>query len=594
MHTPVFVDPHSAARPGQCRLTHLDLHLTTDFGAQRLDGVAEWHLALPHTDILWLDTDRLHIHEVWVDDQPCAYQLHPPLPVTGSALEISLSPTAQRVRIRYSTAPEAPALQWLSPAQTAGGTWPLLFTQSECIMARSWVPCQDTPSVRFSYQAVVTVPAGMMALMSATNPQDVHPEGVYAFEQPHPIPSYLLALAVGHFGFAPVGTRTGVYAEPVHLAAAVAEFGEMQAMLERAEALYGPYRWGRYDVLLMPPSFPFGGMENPCLTFASNTIIAGDRSLTSLIAHELAHSWSGNLVTNATWNDFWLNEGFTVYFELRIMEQLRGREEAEMMALLSGRDLRECLQNLGYGPMTRLKLDLRGCDPDDAVSPIAYDKGYYLLRCIEEAVGRPRWDAFLARYFETFAFQSIDTETFLAYLDEHLLAALPEARAKIQPETWIYEAGLPAHSPVVVSTLFEAVETAAAAFRRSANTADLQTDGWTFQQWLHLFECLQDLLDAPMMARLDEAFGLTRSTNNEILAQWLLLALRAGYTAADEVLDEFVRRVGRRKFIVPLYQAMVGQPGGLARAQALYLRARSGYHSLAVQTIGRIVGLLPA
>ena len=245
--------------------------------------------------------------------------------------------------------------------------------------------------------------------MSASNPQIKNETGSYHFEMKQPIPSYLLALAVGDVEFKRVSNRAGIYAERTVLDSAVWEFADLEKMIHGAEELYGAYLWERYDVLVLPPSFPFGGMENPRLTFATPSILAGDRSLTSLIAHELAHSWSGNLVTNRTWNDFWLNEGFTVYFEHRIMEKLYGRDYAEMLALLSLQDLRETIQSLKDENLyadTKLKLDLAGRNPDDGVTDIAYNKGYFFLRLFEERYGRERFDSFLKHYFSSNAFKS--------------------------------------------------------------------------------------------------------------------------------------------------------------------------------------------
>ena len=288
--------------------------------------------------------------------------------------------------------------------------------------------------------------------MSAENPTAVNAEAVYSFAMPHPVPSYLLALAVGELEFRPLGgsPRAGVYAEPPVVEKAAAEFADTEKMIAAAEALYGPYRWGRYDLLVLPPSFPFGGMENPRLTFATPTIIAGDRSLVSLVAHELAHSWSGNLVTNATWNDFWLNEGFTTYFEMRIMEAVYGREHSEMLAALAHQDLADAVAEAGAtSPDTHLRLNLAGRNPDEGVTSIPYDKGYFFLRLIEETVGREAWDAFLRGYFDTFAFQSMDTDGFLAYLREKLLAGRPGVEEKLQIAAWVDGPGIPANCPQV-------------------------------------------------------------------------------------------------------------------------------------------------
>ncbi|MBL0317256.1 MAG: hypothetical protein IPP69_16430 [Flavobacteriales bacterium] len=302
------------------------------------------------------------------------------------------------VEIDYKTSPDAEALLWVE------GEKPFLFTQSQAILARTWVPCQDSPGVRITYNADVTVPSDLMALMSAENPQQKSSDGKYHFKMDQPIPSYLMALAVGDVVFREIGPRTGVYAIPSLADAAANEFSDMQKMVDEAEKLYGSYVWGRYDLLILPPAFPFGGMENPKLTFATPTIIAGDKSLVSLVAHELAHSWSGNLVTNSTWDDFWLNEGFTVYFEQRIMEAVYGRERSEMLATLSRQDLDATIADIStseHPEDSKLKLALEGRSPDDGMTDIAYNKGYFFLRLIEETVGRERFDKFLKVFYNS-------------------------------------------------------------------------------------------------------------------------------------------------------------------------------------------------
>jgi hypothetical protein len=362
-------------------------------------------------------------------------------------------------------------------------------------------------------------------------------------------------------------------------------------MIGAAEELYGPYAWGRYDVLVLPPSFPFGGMENPRVTFATPTILAGDRSLVSLIAHELAHSWSGNLVTNATWNDFWLNEGFTVYFESRIMEKLYGKEYADMLTFLAKGELEKTVTEMGAdNPDTRLYLDLAGRDPDEAVSDIAYEKGRFFLLNIEQAVGRERWDDFLRAYFKEHAFHSITTEEFLADLEKNLLRGDSKLRnTKIRDNKWVYGTGLPEPFPVVVSGELEKATLLAKKFNESGQ-AETPT-GWTTHHWVHFLRELPDSLPPDRMKTLDDRFGFTASGNSEILCQWLELCIRSGYAPADPKLEEFLTSVGRRKFLKPLYAALAATPEGLKRARSIYAKARPGYHAVSTQTIDQMLGI---
>jgi leukotriene-A4 hydrolase len=589
-------DPHSHARPADVSVRHLALDLTVDFQLRQLRGTATWQLTRPNpaADCLLLDVRGLHLEAVLLDGpawEPAEFELGPDDTVLGQALRIRLRPDTTAVCIRYQTAPDAAALQWLSPEQTAGRRQPFLFTQSQAILARTWLPCQDSPGVRFTYEARVTVPPHLLPLMSAENPQQLDPSGRYEFHMRQPIPAYLMALAVGDVQFQALSARTGVYAEPVTLPGAASEFADLEKMVAAAEDLYGPYRWERYDLLVLPPSFPFGGMENPRLTFVTPTILTGDRSLTSLVAHELAHSWSGNLVTNATWNDFWLNEGFTVYFERRIMEQLYGRPYADMLQVLGHTSLYHTLQELGPdSPDTHLHLNLAGRDPDEGLNDIAYEKGNYLLLTLESLVGRPALDTFIKEYFARHSFQSMDTASFVQYLRRELLSRHPGLEEKLQLEAWVYGPGIPAGAPAVSSERFAAVDAAAQSWQQGTPAAQLATGSWSSHEWVHFLQHLPRQLSPDQLAELDTAFGFTRSGNSEILAAWFPLTIAAGYAPANEALHQFLRHVGRRKFLTPLYRALLATPGGPARARQLYAQARPTYHAVATSTLDALVG----
>lgn len=577
-------DPHSFAKPDQVAVKHLDLKLSVDFDSRQLTGTATWDLVrTPGSKQVIFDTRNLTISSVTSPDgKVLKYSLGKPDPLFGSALTVALPPGVGRVVISYVTSPEAAALQWLQPAQTAGGEHPFLFTQSQAILARSWIPCQDGPGVRFTYEAEVSVPPGYLALMSATNPTKLDDRGHYEFSMPQAIPSYLMALAVGDIAFTPLGEVTGIYAEPVTLKAAAYEFEETEKMVRAVEKMFGPYRWGRYDMLVLPPSFPFGGMENPRLTFLTPTVIAGDRSLTSLIAHELAHSWSGNLVTNSTWNDFWLNEGFTVYLERRIMEELYGVDYAQMLASLGYDDLETTLAETPSID-SHLKLQLKGRDPDEGLSDIAYEKGYFFLTSLEKEVGRKRFDRFLRGYFDKNAFSSRDTESFLA-------AVKKELGEDLEVRSWVYEPGLPDDFEPPKSERFEQVDTQLEAWKSGRAPKDLVTQDWTTHEWLRFLRGLPETITTEQMAELDAAYGFTKSGNSEILAQWLQTAIAANYQASYRTLEEFLTKVGRRKFLEPLYKQLVETPDGLILARKIYVGARGNYHSVAVGTIDGIVG----
>lgn len=587
-------DYHSYARPEEARITHLDLQLAVDFEDKQLSGFARYDIEQSEgADSLVLDVRHLNIQRVTAgtgaQERELAYTVSEDQAYIGSALRIDIAPEDEVVTVYYKTDPEgADALDWLVPQQTADKEAPFLYTQGQAILTRTWIPIQDSPGVRITYEAQIQVPEGLLAVMSASNPQAVNPDGKYRFEMEQPIPPYLLALAVGKLEFAPIGERTGVYAEPSVVEDAVYEFADLDDMLAAAEELYGPYLWDRYDIIVLPPSFPFGGMENPRLTFATPTIIAGDRSLTALVAHELAHSWSGNLVTNATWDDFWLNEGFTVYFERRIMEALYGKSYANMLAQLGYQDLMADVEDIGpESEDTQLKLDLEGRDPDEGMTDIAYEKGAFFLAMLEGKVGRENFDAFLREYFEKHRFQTLTTEEFVQYLEKNLLE---KYNVEANIDEWIYGAGLPDNLPVPTSERFAAVDQAAASFKAGAAPSQLDTDEWTTHEWLHFLRQLPEGLSEERMAALDKAFGFSQSGNSEILAAWFEKAINNGYNKKTmPVIEAFLVEVGRRKFLAPLYRAFV-ESGQREAALDIYEKARPNYHAVSRNTIDEILG----
>lgn len=579
--------------PAQAKVEHLRWSANVDFDSRTIDATASWTIENNHADTLHLDTKDLDIRNVTVDGMKADFKLGEIDPIFGQQLAIPLQANTKTVTIEYSTSRGAEALQWLSPQQTAGKTSPFLFTQSQAILARSWIPCQDAPGVRFTYEADVTVPQQLIALMSASNPQEKNSTGVYHFDMKQPISSYLLALAVGDLTFQAISERSGVYAELSLITKAAWEFADLEKMIAGAEELYGPYKWERYDVLVLPPSFPFGGMENPRLTFATPTILAGDRSLTSLIAHELAHSWSGNLVTNATWNDFWINEGFTVYFETRIMEKLYGKPYAEMLASLNLQDLHDeirSLQEKGRAADTKLLLDLENRNPDEGVTSIAYNKGYYFLRSIEERYGRENFDAFLRDYFSENAFGSMDTNGFEKYITNYYQSRLNIALDPKHFDQWIRIGGLPADVPKPDYERFEKVDQVLASWQAQESLDKAMVRNWSSHEWLHFLKNLPDELSQEQMKELDSFGGFTLSGNAEIITAWGVVSIRNKYEPMASKVEEFLVTTGRRKLLNPLYNELVKTPEGRERARAIYQKARPNYHFVATNTFDKLLG----
>lgn len=586
-------DVHTAASRSSARVTHLDLNLTVNMNERMLDGEAIYTLdPSREDDTIYFDTKDLLIEEVkdLNTQKDLAYHLFNTDPILGAALEIVLNKQSTTISIKYKTSKQASALQWLNPEQTAGKKHPFLYTQSQAILARSWIPCQDGPAIRFTYNAKVKVPKELMALMSAENPITKNDSGIYTFQQKRPIPSYLMALAVGDLAFKPLGKNSGVYAEPVDIDACAAEFVDLPKMMQAAENLYGKYQWNRYDVLVLPPSFPFGGMENPELTFATPTIIAGDRSLVSLIAHELAHSWSGNLVTNATWNDFWLNEGFTVYFERRIMEAIEGKEYADMLQILGYQDLEQELKSFGKGHEdTRLYLDLAGRDPDEGLTDIAYEKGALFLIHIERIVGRQKFDEFLKNYFQSNAFKTMDTKGFINYLNTSLIKGDTSLAKLINADEWIYKSDLPSNSPALTSKKLEDVQFSLNNFKSGTPAKELFTKKWSSHEYLYFIRGLGDSLTTTQLEELAKVFDFAHSGNAELQAAWFEHVIKHEYKNDYKALEEFLYKVGRRKFLMPLYSALASTKEGKKYALEIYEKSRANYHYVSVQSLDELL-----
>jgi leukotriene A-4 hydrolase/aminopeptidase len=579
------VDYHSFANPNEIRVTHLSLDLTANFESKQLVGevTLDVERTKPENNTLVLDTRALEIQRVSVEGESVPFEMGETDPDLGTPLTITLPSAANSVTVAYSTSPEASGVQWLTPAQTAGKKHPFLFTQAQAVHARSFIPLQDSPQVRVTYDATIKTPESLLAVMSASNDPTTELDGEYEFNMPQPIPSYLIALAIGDLEFKAMGERTGVYAEPALLESAAKEFEDTEAMLEVTEETYGPYQWDRYDLLILPPSFPFGGMENPRLSFITPTVIAGDKSLVSLIAHELAHSWSGNTVTNATWRDLWLNEGFTTYLTYRIMEMIYGHDRFKKEAVLGYQDLENDVAALEENDEI-LAIDLRGRNPDDVFSNIPYEKGALFLREIEHKIGRENFDAFLMQYFKDFAFKSITTDTFIAYLDDTLLKQYPDQLDANRIHTWIFEPGIPEGAPHPESDAFTKIDdTRSAWLSGDVKAADIETAQWTVHEWLYFLNNMPESLSEAKLAELDSAFSLTSTKNNEIAHSWLMIAVQNNYQPAYDRLYSYLVSIGRNKLVKPLYRELAKTPEGKAFAKRAFEEAKPGYHPLTVK-----------
>lgn len=583
-------DAKSYARPQIARVTHVDLDLEADFATKTMRGVASMEvLAAPGAQEIVLDSLDLAITAIRDGSgRELEWSLGARDPELGAPLVVKLN-GARRILIHYSSASGARALQWLEPALTAGKRKPYLFSQGQDINNRSWIPTQDSPGIRQTWSARIVVPDGMTAVMSG---ERLTPEGepagpgkrAFRFRMAHSIPPYLIALAVGDLTFKSLGPRTGVYTEPAMLDRAAYELADTEKMVETAERLYGPYRWGRYDVLVLPPSFPYGGMENPTLTFLTPTFITGDRANVGLVAHELAHSWSGNLVTNATWPDGWLNEGFTTYFENRIMEALYGAPRAQTEADLDWGSMQADIERAG-GPgseATKLYGETGG--------QLAYFKGATFLRTIEVTVGRQRWDAYLRSYFDRHAFQPQTTAGFLRDLRANLIKGDAALETKLELDRWAYAPGLPANAVHVKSEALARVDEQVAAFTAGKAASQLQAAAWTTQEWQRFLNQLPRKLSTAQLDDLDKTFGLSASTNAYVRSAWLELAIANRYDQALPSLDEFLSGIGRGLLIRPLYAGLMKQGDwGQPVARRIFAKASAGYHPTVAQSVEKLI-----
>jgi aminopeptidase N len=549
------LDPHSVHDTDQPQVTALEWRARIDPTARTVEAEALLRFADDAAGAVDVDTRELAIEAVTDETGAAlAHALDAPHPIRGARLRVE-RPAGTAVRIAYRTAPTASALHWLDEG---------VYTQCQTIHARSLVPLPDTPRVRLRLHAELTAPSTLMTLMAAklTARRDAGGWSTTTWTLDAPIPPYLLAFAVGHVMPCPVGPRSQVWAAPALVERAAAALADVEDMMRAAEALFGPYPWERFDVLVMPSMFPFGGMENPRLAFLAPSLLAGGRHV---IAHELAHAWTGNLVTNASAEHFWLNEGFTVYAERRIVEALDGAAAAALHAARGRRDLTRALDELRAWPdLTRLRLWLDGLHPDDTLSIVAYEKGYAFLRALEDAVGRTRFDAFLRAYLARFRFRSLTTEEWLAFAAE----ALPDALARVDARRWLDEPGVP--EPLTPAP--------------SPPAAPRSAVEW--QLWLG---ALPRPLDAARCAALDAAHALTAHEDTDVLVEWLPLAVEAGYAPATARVEALVGAVGRIRILKPLYQALARRPDARALAASLFRRHEARYHPLARRAIDTLL-----
>jgi leukotriene-A4 hydrolase len=602
------LDYHSFANVEQFRVTRVGLSLRVDFRNKVLFGAAVLEVKRldPRATELVLDTRDLDVRDVsekpssvlgalsktettWVS-RP--FHFDKADPILGSPLVIDLPPlkkSTETIKIEYVTSPSAPGLVWLTDQQTLGKHHPFLFSLSSPIGARSWIPLQDTPQVRASYSAVIYTDNDVLAVMSAKNDPKAKRNGEYSFNQSDPIPSCLIALAVGDLRFKELGPRTGVYAEKPLVDEAAKEFADAEALLRAGERLFGAYRWDRFDIVLPPPSFPVAEVGNPDAPFVSPSVVTGDRSRESVAAQAVAEAWSGDLVSAATWRDTWIGAGLAVYMRGRILQEVYGAQRAAAERAMQLRSLREELARQDPADQV-LAADFRRRDPAAASRGPADEKAGLLFAQLDGKFGRERFDAFLKAYFDHFMLKSITTEQFLAYLKDNLLDRYPGIISPTQVAAWVMTPGIPADAPFPASSGLESVDAARSAWLAAKLPAKkLDTRGWLTPQWTYFLDNFQGPLRKDQLADLDQAFGFTRTANAEIAASWLMLVIRNAYQPSYPRLEQYLKTTGRQSLIEPLYIELMKTAGGATLAKRVYALAKPAYAARTAAALDAIV-----
>ncbi|XP_066490275.1 leukotriene A-4 hydrolase [Tiliqua scincoides] len=605
------LDPTSLSSPDDCRTHHLYLRCRVDFERRSLRGTVALTVRAERDLLrcLVLDTKDLTIHNVTADRQEAKFTLGERQSYKGSPLEITLPFELRKgqdaiIEISFETSPRSSALQWFSPEQTSGKRHPFLFSQCQANHCRSLLPCQDTPSVKLTYYAEISVPSELVALMSANRDGDLpDPEDctrkIYRFYQNVPIPSYLIALVVGALVSRELGPRSLVWAEEELVEKSAYEFAQTEAMLKIAEDLAGPYVWGQYDLLVLPPSFPYGGMENPCLTFVTPTLLAGDRSLSSVIAHEISHSWTGNLVTNKTWEHFWLNEGHTVYLERRIGGRLFGEQFRHFQALGGWRELQNSINTFGStNPLTHLIPSLKDVDPDVAYSSVPYEKGFALLFYLEQLLGGPDvFIEFLKAYIQQFAYKSIVTEDWKNFLYSYFTYKT-DILDTVDWNAWFNTPGMPPVKPTYDMTLANACIDLSQRWIKatendlgSFNSADLK-DFSSHQviEFLALL-LLADPLPVSHVRKMREAYNFNAFNNSEIRFRWLRLCLQAEWEDAIPLALQMATKQGRLKFTRPLFKDLYKFEKSRDQAVAAFHQHQASMHPVTAMLVAKDLGI---
>jgi leukotriene-A4 hydrolase len=583
---------------------HIRLAWNVDFVNSKIWGTATLSMVrIGKEKLVKLDCSHLNVKCVTdvKSGQRLQFTVDPQATKFGGLLAVDLmssEDSAFDLQIEYETTEKCSALQWLRPEQTVGKVHPYLFSQCQAIHARSMLPCQDTPAIKATYNATVTLSAPLAAVMSANKRRQLSSvDGMHTFdfEQTLPIPSYLIAIGAGAITSKEIGPRSAVWCEKEILEAAAFEFAETESFITTAEQLVGKYVWERYDILLLPPSFPYGGMENPCLTFLTPSLLCGDRSLVDVVAHEISHSWTGNLVSCMNWEHFWLNEGFTMFLERKILAKLHGEGWRQFNSHIGLADLRESVAQFGGdGPETALIPDLSNTDPDDVFSSVPYEKGYTLLYVLEELVGGGTiFEPFFKAHIQHHAGKSITSEEFKTFLFDYFKddVAITSKLTAFEWSKWLQGRGMPPTIPKYSEEMLTPCRQLAQAWIQTGKSDAVDFGSFSPAQktmFLDLLLLKANQLDPVVLETLNNAYHLSESKNVEVLLKWYLICIRNKNEAFFEAAAKFATQHGRMKYCRPILRELY-KSGEVGRKIALttFERNKSFYHPIAAQMIAK-------
>ncbi|KAJ3272315.1 Leukotriene A-4 hydrolase [Terramyces sp. JEL0728] len=598
------VDPNSFANTDKVITTHTHLTWVADFGGKVFKGSAKHTFkASSNGDKVVLDTRFLIVKLATRDGNSLKFELAKDDEKFGTALTISTDYIAGQVFdivIDYETTDKCTATQWLSPAQTVGKVHPYMFSQCQAIHARSLLPCQDTPSVKITYSSQITVPKPLTALMSAVRTSFDESTNTFHYKQATSIPSYLIAIAIGNLKGIKVGPRSTVWSEPEVVEAAAWEFEDTETFIKIGEDLLTPYCWGIYDLLVLPSSFPYGGMENPCLTFVTPTLLAGDRSLVDVVAHEIAHSWMGNLVTTQNWEHFWLNEGFTVFIERKIAGRLHGEPSRHFHSIIGYKHLQESVdhfEEIKCPQYSCLCPRLQGEDPDDVFSSVPYEKGYSLLFYLERILGGPSvFEPYVKAHVEQFAHKSITTNDFKVFLYK-FFESKKHILNNVDWESWFHKPGMPIVDNNFDTSLAKDCKDLAKRWDEARDKSVVfspeEFSKFSSNQTVMFLEDLLALKPFPhkIIEQMEATYHFSKTKNCEITFRWQMICLIANYTAIFPSVVSFITRVGRMKYVRPLYRQWIKADDGLEIAKETFTKNKSFYHPICSGMVSKDLGL---